>query len=315
MASYSGLPNKEYWTERLKTRFQEVEDIEGELLKSYTDAYEKVLNEYTSLLKPFKKAGGGYNWHRIQDSVFYDVAFNVKVSRFQSMLDRIEVIINTLGTTEQRKIELLLIKTFQDNYYDIFYQMELASGYQMAFTNLNPDRLRQIVHTHWTPDGIEFSDRIWKHKEKLTSNLKGLLEDAIKTGESPRLTAKKLKEATGNTYYNARRVIRTETTALIAESDVMAYGELGFDELEYNATFDSRTSEICGKLDGTRIKRSEAVVGQNIPPAHPNCRSTIEPIIPGEYIPPYKYGKNGLGDRVKIPMGMSFEEFKHVHEI
>jgi uncharacterized protein with gpF-like domain len=46
---------------------------------------------------------------------------------------------------------------------------------------------------------------------------------------------------------------------------------------------DSRTSEICRELNGKRFKLSEAEVGVNYPPMHPNCRSTTQLVLDEEY--------------------------------
>lgn len=45
--------------------------------------------------------------------------------------------------------------------------------------------------------------------------------------------------------------------------------------VQWVATLDSRTSEICASLDGQVFKLGEGVR----PPAHPNCRSTIVPVL------------------------------------
>lgn len=55
--------------------------------------------------------------------------------------------------------------------------------------------------------------------------------------------------------------------------------EVGAIEYKYCAILDNRTSEICKQLDGNEFKLSQAQVGVNFPPMHPNCRSYIIPKI------------------------------------
>lgn len=43
----------------------------------------------------------------------------------------------------------------------------------------------------------------------------------------------------------------------------------------YTSTLDENTCPLCGKLDGKRIKLSEAKIGQNLPPMHEGCRCTL----------------------------------------
>lgn len=78
----------------------------------------------------------------------------------------------------------------------------------------------------------------------------------------------------GQSYKNAERLIRTETTHIYSESDRAAYNEAGVEEYEYMATLDARTCETCGALDGKVFKVKDAKPGVNYPPMHPNDRCT-----------------------------------------
>lgn len=55
--------------------------------------------------------------------------------------------------------------------------------------------------------------------------------------------------------------------------------QLGIKEYEYCAILDDKTSDMCKQLDGNKFYISQAKVGVNFPPMHPNCRSFIIPII------------------------------------
>ena len=55
--------------------------------------------------------------------------------------------------------------------------------------------------------------------------------------------------------------------------------QLGIDSYEFCAILDDVTSTICKELNGQTFKVSQAQVGVNYPPMHPNCRSFVIPII------------------------------------
>ena len=57
--------------------------------------------------------------------------------------------------------------------------------------------------------------------------------------------------------------------------------KLGFEYFTFIATLDNRTSEICAEMDGKTFKITEAEAGLNVPPLHPNCRSTIAAAFKG----------------------------------
>ena len=57
------------------------------------------------------------------------------------------------------------------------------------------------------------------------------------------------------------------------------YKDAGIKEFQFLAEIDSRTSDKCKELNGKVFKMKDAEVGENVPPIHVFCRSTIIPII------------------------------------
>lgn len=58
-----------------------------------------------------------------------------------------------------------------------------------------------------------------------------------------------------------------------------AYKEADVEKVRFCAVHDMKTSKICQQHDRKVIDIDKAVQGVNVPPMHPNCRSTIEPVI------------------------------------
>ena len=82
--------------------------------------------------------------------------------------------------------------------------------------------------------------------------------------------------------FEARRLVRTETTCVANMAELYGYKELDIDEYEFSACLDSRTSDLCRELDGKVFKRNSAQAGVNLPPMHPFCCSTTLPVLPSE---------------------------------
>ena len=306
------LPNKEYWDNRLVERFRPVEDVEKVMAAQYKDSYNKVVEDYFSLLKKYKTADG-YNFTKLQQDIEFDRMLATRVGRYQGLMDRLETLTKRLGTSQNKLIEDVLIKTYGDNYYDLIYEISKQVGHELQFNLLDERRLKQTVHTAWAKDGHEFSDRIWADKNNLSRTIRKVIDDAIASGDNPRNTARLLANATNNSYYNASLLVRTETTEIIAESDKAAYQELGFEKYTYNAEFDDRTSDICGDMDGQEFYLANMIPGTNAPPLHPNCRSTIQAIDITNYKMETRYARDATGSATRIPSDMTFKEFKETY--
>lgn len=81
---------------------------------------------------------------------------------------------------------------------------------------------------------------------------------------------------------NARRLVRTELNYVHNHAALDSIADSGMKYFRFIATLDKRTSEICRSHDSHVYPISEAKQGQNVPPLHPNCRSTIAGSLRGE---------------------------------
>ena len=69
------------------------------------------------------------------------------------------------------------------------------------------------------------------------------------------------------------------------------------DRYKYVATLDSRTSAICGRLDGQIFEMGKGPQ----PPQHFNCRSTIVPIIKDEFLDKFGLDQDDLTGGLQRP--------------
>lgn len=151
----------------------------------------------------------------------------------------------------------------------------------LNFNTIASRKMKQLLSSDWS--GANWSDRLWNNREEVGKKLTNILEKGITQGTSLQNMSRELRDVTGQSFNNAFRLIRTETSYIDGQATLEGYKqaqeELGLEYYEYDAFLDDRTSAICRELDKKRFKMSESVVGVNFPPMHPNCRSTTQLIL------------------------------------
>lgn len=151
-----------------------------------------------------------------------------------------------------------------------------ANGLDLVFDRIAGKKLEKILSSNWI--GKVWSDRLWTDRAKVGQKVTAILEEGIPQGFSMQKMTRELQQATGQSFNNAFRLIRTESSfvdsSVRLEEFKQAKEELGYTHYIYDAFLDNRTSEICRELDKEVIPIDEAEIGVNFPPMHPNCRST-----------------------------------------
>ena len=278
MEKYSpGMPSNEYWAlraeELLTESFKEAETAEKYLVGVYRKSLIKVSNEYSALVKPFLDKDGEIDLARLNQARQFDLNF---AERYRRLEKEIQLLSENISEKEEKEIIKLLQNVYKNTYIETYKDFY---GKVPGIEILNKEAVRQAVITPWTKDGREFADRIWGNKNKLQSNLRRLLSDAILNGESPRKTLIKLNERFGAGASNCQRLIRTETNAIYNKAAKESYKKCGVEKVQILAALDARTSEVCEENNKKIVSLADAKVGVELPPFHPNCRSTIIPIV------------------------------------
>lgn len=153
----------------------------------------------------------------------------------------------------------------------------LKGALGLEFNTISARKMQKILSSDWS--GATWSDRLWKDREVVGKKVTNILEKGIPQGTSLQTMSRELKQATGQSFNDAFRLIRTETSHIdgqvTLDSFKQAQEELGIQYYIYDAFLDNRTSSICRDLNGKRFRIDKAEVGENYPPMHPNCRSTV----------------------------------------
>lgn len=237
-------------------------------------------------------------------------AYGARITRLEALKESIYLNLATVADVELRESEKLYIRTMNKAYYLNCYDIQKGIGIGFNIAAMPTDVIEEILKTNWS--GMHYSDRVWRNSQVMTNKLEQVLLEGIMTGKSYRKLAIELEEMSEDGVFAAERLIRTEMTYISNRAELQAYRECGIEEYIFVATLDSRTSKPCRKMDRKRIKISDAVVGENLPPLHPWCRSTTRMGIDDEVLATMQRRARNpeTGRTYLVPANMSYYEWK-----
>ena len=299
------LSNKSYWLKRSEELDKVAKMTEKEVMKKlsalYRDAFrsiEKEVNDFmmkyavdhkldyatvTQMLTPIDLAE--YN-EQIQElhAMYRDTKSEYikieierlkarsKITRLRALQDAINVELCKVTHEYQMTLEDTLIGLFSAQYEKACELMGVMAP------GIPREAIKKIIEYPYA--GKMFSDRIWDNKDALVKYIQQDLTVGIIRGDSIQKMARQLKKDLNVLYYQAERLVRTETNYAMNQAHLKGYKDSGVvEKYEFLAAHDKRTSKLCRDLDGEMFELSKAVVGENYPPMHPNCRSTVVPVL------------------------------------
>ena len=170
----------------------------------------------------------------------------------------------------------------------------------------------RILKKPWVSDGLNFSDRIWRDKERLLNTLQGELTRGLIRGEPYGKIAQRIAGRMGVARSAAARLVETEAAFFSSRGQLDAFRDLGVEQYEFVATLDSRTSETCREMDGKVLPLSEFKPGITAPPLHCHCRSTTCPYFDDEFTEGETRAARDpeTGKTVQVDSRLSYEEWK-----
>lgn len=266
------------------------------------------LKEFRMTLEEFiekAKNNADGRWTRELNNVYY----KTRVSRLEALLTQIRQEIEMLAGGMQEGAKNLLSTTYTDTYYRTLYEIQKGTGIGVSFARVDKESLNKVIQTKWL--GENYSERIWRNRDKLITELQTRLSQAFIRGDSVERTSKVLAERMEVSFSNAARIVRTESSFIVHQATWDSYKASGVvEKYEYLATLDDRTSEICRSMDGKVFKLSEKEVGVNYPPLHPNCRSTVVPYFDDEEDVGKRIARHNDGETYYVvPADMTYEHW------
>ena len=299
------LSNKSYWLKRSEELDKVATKVEKEVMKElsalYRDAFrsiEKEVNDFmmkyavdhkldyatvTQMLTPIdlaeynQKIEELYAMYRDTGSEYIKIEIDrlnarAKITRLQALQDAINVELTKVTHEYQMTLEDTLIGLFTEQYKEVSELLGIMAPV------INREAIKTIIEYPYA--GKMFSDRIWDNKDALVKHIKQNLTAGIIRGDSIQKMSRQLKKDLNVLYYQAERLVRTETNYAMNQGHLKGYADSGVvEKYEFLAAIDSRTSKLCKNQNGKVYKLSDATVGVNFPPLHPHCRSTVIPVL------------------------------------
>jgi len=222
----------------------------------------------------------------------YDERYLFRLNRLQQVKEQIKLEVLAISEREYE----LTVDTYKEIIKDAYNERSaelLTNGIPSSFIRLDNPVVEKILNSKW--EGRHFSESIWASASKLATQLPEMISrdsgnielikslpvilgGGISSGASIQKMSQAIRERFDVSRYEAFRLLRTETNYFFNQAQLQTYIDNGVEEYEIVATLDGRTSDICMREDGKIYKSEEAIVGENYPPYHPNCRTVTRTI-------------------------------------
>jgi SPP1 gp7 family putative phage head morphogenesis protein len=239
-------------------------------------------------------------------------AYRYRMSRLEALQESIRTEIAGLAEVELRETTEGFRRTISEAYGHTMHDIQRGTGLGFAFDEMSTGTVEEILRNPWS--GLTYSERIWKNGRALSDWMQEHLTAGMMSGRSVARLARELADQMGVKYREAERLVRTETCYMANAAELQSYKEAGITHYRFLATLDNRTSEACQELDGHEFAVAAARPGENLPPMHPNCRSTTTAAIDPMTLETMKRrARNPVtGEVVEIGAWMSYEDWRQL---
>lgn len=245
------------------------------------------------------------------------LAMRSRISRLDKLYSDTLMELDSLGRKTDSAMRSFLTDAYKDNYYHGMYAIGKTIGLQAPRVVVSSQSLEDVLRTRWS--GKNYSERIWKNQKLLGSTLKQEMTTAIHRGESVQVISKRIASRMGVANSNATRLVRTELNYVENAAALRSIKDAGLGYYRFIATLDNRTTPICRAHDGRIVSVEEASPGDNLPPLHPNCRSTISGSL---YGPDDDHKRGGTriartakGKNYYVPADMTYPEWEEKYVV
>ena len=333
-----------YWTARAKAYeealYKQCQDtVEKELVKYYEQALADIQRDIAALYGRFAEdnklspadahkllTGDEFRTWRmsledylkgIDDGTVLSKELDILAVRSRiSRLDKLYA--ETLKTLDQlgRKIEDamsdFLVEAYKDRFYHGIYDVAEQTGTMKVDVAVDDDTAKKVTAAPWS--GKSYSQRIWKNDQLLGQTLKTTILSGIHRGLSVPQMARMVEDKMDAGLSNAKRLVRTEMNYVQNRAALDSIKESGMKYYRFIATLDRRTSVTCRSHDGHVYPIDEYRPGENAPPLHPNCRSTVAGSLRDSQLEAgIRTARNYEGKNIDIPKNITYESWYNTY--
>lgn len=205
------------------------------------------------------------------------------VTRRQALIDEIDHNVTMLTAHSESRLATIMYDRYEDGFKSTIQGLNrYDSRIGALLGSPAPAQIEKATQEQWM--GSDFSDRLWKDKKKLITNVRSHLTQSFVQGLGADANARLLAKDLDSSFYNAARVFRTESSFISETATFDAYEAAHITEYTFMCALDEITCDICGALHLKKFKIRDAVVGINKAPLHPHCRCTSGAHIePGDF--------------------------------
>ncbi len=311
------MKNADYWAQR----FTQLEDAQNKLgadaLKQieaqYKQAQKQIEAEISIWYQRFAKNNGitlaearqwltgkdlkEFKWD-VQDYIKYgqdnalsggwmkeleNASAKYHISKLEALKIHTQQSLESLFSKQGLTVSGALSDAYTSGYYHTVYELQKGFNVGWDIAGIDEAQLEKVLSKPWAADGYNFSERIWKNKDKLISEVHNELSQNIMLGTDPQKAIDALAKKMNTSKHNAGRLVMTEEAYFSSTAQKEAFQELGVEQFEIVATLDSHTSEICRTMDGKHFPMTDFQPGTTAPPFHVYCRSTTAPYFDDDF--------------------------------
>ncbi len=232
-----------------------------------------------------------------------------RISNLQAMRERVRAITEALSDREQRMVTDSLTRAVRENYLKETYDLQRRAEVLWEPQGLSDRFVRQTLREDWS--GANYKTRINRRYDELAKKVQESVAEGLLGGRNRNQMAEEIAHEFGASYRDAKRLLTTETTYVVNAAHAERFREHRIGEYRIVAVLDLKTSDICQEQDGKIYPTAEAEAGKNLPPFHPNCRSTVIAVISREWLEQVERKARDpvTGEEEKVPPGMTYPEW------
>nr|DAR68663.1 MAG TPA: minor capsid protein [Caudoviricetes sp.] len=339
------MEHNKYWAERFEqlneSELRKADDLSAEMVKEYRqiaqDLNDDIQRWYARFaaenkmslaearrelnareLAEFRWTVDEYIKNAKKDGLTGKYTQRLKNASARVHIDRLEAIrmqmaqyIERLAAKGNARLTDVLRDIYPDAHLRTAYEVQKKTGFD-SFARIPEADVERILKKPWVSDGLNFSDRIWRDKERLLSTLQGELTRGLIRGDPYAKIAQRIAGRMNVATSAASRLVETEAAFFSSKGQLDAFRDLGVEQYEFVATLDSKTSETCRAMDGKVLPLSEFKPGITAPPLHCHCRSTTCPYFDDEFTENETRAARDpeTGKTVQVDSKLSYEEWK-----
>ncbi|MGB4984665.1 MAG: minor capsid protein [Erysipelotrichaceae bacterium] len=322
--------SSKYWERRALERLTKSEmygkDGYLHIANAYTSAYRDINKMIDNVYKNYSKEVGldkqqlqtllskkesDEYWNTLEGKGYKQYVKNnykSRISRLEQLKGELYVKAKEVGIQETKASSDIYKAVIHNNYNQTIEDTSTQLGRSLKIGSIDSKTIDEVLSTKWNPK--HYSDRIWTNSDIIGEKFGEVFAKGVMSGSSKERICRYIREIMKVGKYATARLVRTELNHFHNSAEILAYKEMGIEEYVFMAYLDGKTSSVCKHMDGKKIKVSEAKEGDNLPPLHPNCRSTIRPYVGKEYEPKQRAVRDITTNEVKTIQYAEYDAFK-----